>query len=325
MAELEDYISFVGFLIHYVESLQLHPQSPRVTEFLLPPALSAQPSCSSLNKQGAQAMTLILGGYSYGSLITTQLPPTEGMLRRFEKVSKGSAESEIRLRANNLATQWNKSVEMYREANHAKSPGPHESVKSSPRMMAVVMGGDESDSVSQRLSHEGRRSVDAVRRSINRTRKKLGSRQQSHSSEAAEDATAEEDRVEISIAPPQTCYLLVSPLLPPISTLATMFSSLHVSTSLCCEKKLMCNPTLAIYGGNDFFTSHKKLRKWVANLQVGSASHFQFREIVGAGHFWREDDSKSQIRACLRDWLLNVINLQNGTQERECLLSGEFG
>lgn len=169
--------------------------------------------------------------------------------------------------------------------------------------MAVTMGGHDSEPHSRRPSYEGRGSLDAVRRSMHRPRKKLGSRQHSYSSETADSAAVQADLGAMSIPLPKTCYLLISPLLPPISTLATMFSSLRLDRTPGYDDKFVCHPTLAIYGGDDFFTSQRKLARWAENLKVASESHFQFREIAGAGHFWRDDESASQLRKCVKDWV----------------------
>lgn len=42
-------------------------------------------------------MKLIIAGYSYGSLITTFLPPIEDILQRFARVNKGTAEAEVHI------------------------------------------------------------------------------------------------------------------------------------------------------------------------------------------------------------------------------------
>lgn len=42
-------------------------------------------------------MKLIIAGYSYGSLITTFLPPIEDILQRFARFNKGTAEAEVHI------------------------------------------------------------------------------------------------------------------------------------------------------------------------------------------------------------------------------------
>jgi len=225
-------------------------------------------------------MTLILSGYSYGSLIVTHLPPTSTILQRFETVSKGTAEAEIRLRAVSLAAQSNKDARLYREAQEAPR-GSHEKLRPSARMIAVAVGGDESEPGARRLSHESRRSMDSVRRSVERGRRKLF---RPHSSETSEEALLVESLLAVNIATPRTYHLLISPLLPPVSMFATFFSNpLKMIPST--EERLRSQPTLAIYGDKDFFTSQKKLRRWAESMKEKPRSRFQFLEIAGASHF----------------------------------------
>lgn len=135
---------------------------------------------------------------------------------------------------------------------------------------------------------------------MDRSRMKLGLRKHSQSHEVS-DSVAENLTSAIA-APPQTNYLLISPLMPPISSLAIMFSK-HLPRN---ETKLVENPTVALYGGEDFFTSQKKLRGWAEGLKAKPGSQFIFHEVAKAGHFWREDGSDSQMRSAIREWLKDI-------------------
>lgn len=148
---MEDYISFIGFFIHYIEGLRApRSQSPSPTTHgtELPLDRSAYETLLDKSVAGNHGVTLVIGGYSYGSLITTCLPAIGHILKRFETVVKGSAEAEIRLRAGSLSAQWNKESKYYHEAQVARKAGSQEKLRVSGRAMAVVMGGDESDPVS---------------------------------------------------------------------------------------------------------------------------------------------------------------------------------
>ena len=166
----------------------------------------------------------------------------------------------------------------------------------------------------------------------------------------------------------ETFYLLVSPLLGPIAAMATVFTShrpsfaslsslLHRrgkdsnhpqshpvgnspksdqedSAKADNQSNLTANPTLAIYGSDDFFTSAKRLRKWCAELS--QASHiphpnesraqsgpgrsensaesststsplFRHREVSGAGHFWREEGAMTELRRAVGGWIEDVV------------------
>ena len=247
-------------------------------------------------------MTLVLGGYSYGSLITTHLPPYEAILERFAHVNQGSVEAEIRLRASSLAVQWNRDAQMRCEITRGRSlkaPSAHGSSRSS---MSLAMGGEECEPGSRRTSRESRRSFVGVRRSLERSHIHIGRR---ISGEIPTLAETPRPLSPVQLKSPRICFLLVSPLLPPISSLATFFSNSSKSKSIekDVEQKLASHPTLAVYGNKDFFTSQKKLRVWALAVRRRPSSLFHFHEVPGAGHFWREDGAEDEMRRHVREWV----------------------
>jgi hypothetical protein len=108
-------------------------------------------------------------------------------------------------------------------------------------------------------------------------------------------------------------YLLVSPLLPPVSQLLTAFSALSVNvggkTSAQARPagrpadQLSAHQTLALFGDQDSFTSAGKLRRWSAEMGHRPQSGFRGCEIEGAGHFWRENGVETRARRALTEWL----------------------
>lgn len=169
--------------------------------------------------------------------------------------------------------------------------------------MAVAVGGEESEPGSRRASHEGRRSLDAVRRSMSKSRRKL---LRHHSSEVSEHTLVVESLVPVDIVLPQTHYLLISLLQPPISMFATMFSTLHSGHLTQREAKFLDHPTLVIYGDKDMFASQRRLRRWAESQKSKPHSLLQFHEIAGAGHFWREQGVGNQMRGYIREWLQHI-------------------
>ena len=277
--------------------------------------LSSIPSACELSSlpqsTNSGGIKLIIGGYSYGSLITTLLPSTEDILKRFAKVNKGTAEAEIRLRAVSLAAQWNKDALLYREAQQARKTKSHEILRVSAHAITVAVGGEESEQGSRRASHESRRSLDAVRRSMERSRKKL---LRQHSSETSEHKSVIESLVPVEIPPPQTYYLLISLLQPPVSMFVTMFSNLRLGHLPQSEEKFVNHPTLVIYGDKDFFASQKRLRKWAESQKSRPDSLFQFHEVAGAGHFWREERVATQMRGHIRQWTQDIAQIYPRTE-----------
>ena len=312
--EIDDYISFIGLFVHYLDALRLPELSePMPISADAPPPLSpirtGEPLTDPLGTPHDR-MTLILGGYSYGSLITTHLPPYEAMIERFAHVSQGTAEAEIRLRASSLAMQWNRDAQMHCELNRGRSLKAPSAHGSSPSSMALAMGGEECDPGTRRSSRDSRRSLDVVRRSLERSHIHIGRRISGEVPTLLETA---QTLSPVQLKSPRICFLLVSPLLPPISSLATFFSnsSKSRSTETDIDQTLANHPTLAIYGSRDFFTSQKKLRSWALSERRRPSSLFHFHEVFGAGHFWREHDAEEELRRHVRKW---VEGLKQGVE-----------
>ena len=294
--------------------------SQRTTSSTLCPIQSAlQRPGEDPNAGTDNGMILILGGYSYGSLVVGNLPSTETILSLFATVSKGTAEAEIRLRAMHLSNQWNAEAQQHSRRGRRSAQS---TLRASPH--SAVFGGEESEPGTRRASRESRRSMDIVRRSMDRSRTKLGIRR---SSSGFESPPSEVKVGQIDLDPPSTHYLLISPLLPPVSMFATMFSkaggfrnegvhqtnSATTTAASCAEDKFQKHPTLAIYGDKDLFTSHKKLRKWAERLMAHGDSRFTCREIKGAGHFWHEEGVDGQLRGCIRGWVVDIVGGQATT------------
>jgi pimeloyl-ACP methyl ester carboxylesterase len=270
-----------------------------------------------------QNVRLALAGYSYGSMIASHLPSVDFVLNMFRSPLSDSAEAEVCLRASNIAQLRNRDVQSRRRLE--QQAGGRTSLRASDpshgTSHAVLVGGYESESTSRRISRESsRQSFDVgVRQSLDRVRERFASRKSSSPQDApAETSTASE----VELVAPEVCYLLVSPLLPPIALFTTMFSTL----SFAAKKKpssastggapanrpeveLVLHPSYAVYGDRDTFTSQKKLRKWAEGLKQRPNSQFQFFEIDGAGHFWQENNAAERMRGSIEQWLgaINVL------------------
>jgi pimeloyl-ACP methyl ester carboxylesterase len=282
-------------------------QVPQVSKDMLSaplsPIQSAAPGQVTPTEGTGRRMLLVLGGYSYGSLITSNLPSTDEIASSFTSVDKGTTRAEIMLRAHHLTMQWNEDAKQnLRRSRRSLQATLHASPHS------TYYGGEESEPGSRRASRESRRSIDFIRRSSDRSHSKLSTRQ--YSSEAVSPSWDNDRHPHGELGQPVTCYLLISPLLPPVSMLATMFTKINGSRSENApdiEDKFQRHPTLAIYGDRDFFTSYKKLRRWAAQYTAEPDSLFTCREISGAGHFWHEDGADAQMRKAIRDWLREIL------------------
>lgn len=322
--ETNDYISFGGFLLHYLNNLQPPKLSSAPDQLHMKSETGPSPIQSSEETPAQshinvdEGMIIVLGGYSYGSLITTLLPTTDVILSRFANATKGGAVAEIISRAADLSDQWNKEARHDCEARRGRQLMMGQSVRASSHIMAE--GGEGCEHGNRKASGASRRSLDGLRRSLDVSEGKLSSRD---GSRGDDDLRFRKDGIlPGDIQLPNTSYLLISPLLPPVSTLATMFSnsgvtegpeeipsSQQLSTDTILKReKFLSNNTLAIYGDKDFFTSQRKLRRWAEHLAGESNSKFWFREISGAGHFWVEDGVEEQLRAAVREWVQNIVS-----------------
>lgn len=266
-----------------------------------------------------QPPVLILGGYSYGSMIAAHLPSPETVAGVFKEPKPDSAESEIQLRAKDLA----KDMKAY-FAMHA-APGTSFTVPKTPSQM----GGYESDAASRRVHRESsRRSIDGerVRKSVDKVRKKLSrdTRIQCPSPEMVVESTS--PTTESSPVVPLLAYVLVSPLLSTVAGFTTMFSKLKFipkggggSVSPTEDfHELVSHPCCCLYGTEDMFTSERKLRRWTEELAARSGPKFV---VVTAqtGHFWREADGVLRLRQGLAEWVHTLPSQlkQNHSQNAE--------
>lgn len=148
---------------------------------------------------------------------------------------------------------------------------------------------------------------------IGREARKIAAQSSRHLPSAKEDPDEQADQPALRAATTKISYLLVSPLLPPVSQLLTAFSALSVNvggkTSAQARSagrpadQLSAHRTLVLFGDHDTFTSARKLQRWSAEMGRMPQSQFRSYEIEGAGHFWREDGVESRARQVLQEWL----------------------
>jgi pimeloyl-ACP methyl ester carboxylesterase len=312
--ELGDYASLYGFMIHYLHGLMTgkswRPQNAKDQLSTVSSAAEADAS----HVQPRSHRRIVLAGYSYGSMIASHLPGVDRIMELFENAAESSAECEIQLRAVHLSSQTINSIETRQERVHGrkslKVPASHSNLGSEHSSSSVLVGGFESEAAEKRIGRESRRSLD-VRKSLDRVREKMHSR--GHRLPAGNDESDGDDaqaNTRCNVTVPQVCYLLISPVLPPVAVLATAFSTLSFQgrdkekyiASNDAGGELAKHPSLAVYGSRDFFTSVKKLRTWAQRLTQQSGSNFRQCEVNGAGHFWHETGVLEQMKECIREW-----------------------
>ncbi|KAF2751995.1 hypothetical protein M011DRAFT_454850 [Sporormia fimetaria CBS 119925] len=290
--EVNDYISFAAFFIHYLSYIRPHPAGNMDATLPRPDRPSAP--AKDVGTPSDQEYTIILGGYSHGSLIVQHLPPVPSMLQPFFSAPPGSAMEEIVTRARTLSHQTNAEYFTQSLARKDERCGRHENI------LSVVMGGEETSPDQRRSSREVTHSTEGRRSSELRS----ALRSMSHTKRNLETTpTSNPTPGERHIRMPRVRYLLISPLTGPLSFLAApglgpgFWPRALESTQL-----LGKYPSLVLYGERDSFSSASKLRAWATQLSGQPDSQLCHRDIPDAGHFWCEHGVEGQLRASLREW-----------------------
>lgn len=214
--ETDDYTSFIGLMVYLMHYLSIpesfyddfmpawdddepYSLSPIPSQALPPPQSPTSPRSRRRPILTTMAMPqsqplLLLAGYSYGALVTNQLPTLSSVISLFHAPQPGTAASEIVLRAKQLAKQQNEAfvytadVLKGKTAKTSSNTTPKlsrgrslqaESTLSSRKPSATAsirLGGEESDPDLRRASHDShnRRSLsfepERLRKSIDRVR-----------------------------------------------------------------------------------------------------------------------------------------------------------
>jgi alpha/beta superfamily hydrolase len=293
--ELDDYISFAALFMHYMSHLQPSPAPDAVfVPEQSPISPRAQSGINAVQPPAQETPIVILGGYSYGSLILRHLPPVPSILAPFSAPLPGSAADEILLRARKLSDRSNLEwLNLARDLERERRKPPR----------SEKLGGEETDPDKRRSSRDTRRSMDGGRSlDIGNRLRSLSHRRHDEAVFKAESAQTESLRIAITM--PEIRYLLISPLTAPISTLlAPALATKLLSRSTSSFPDVVAkHETLAVFGNQDVFSSSKRIREWIERMKGESGLRFHGVEVNGAGHFWHEEGSESELRAALRTW-----------------------
>jgi alpha/beta superfamily hydrolase len=335
-------MSFIGFMTyytHFLDPFQRQRVSPKI------PLPLDTPSSPQTSMEPPESPTFMMGGYSYGAMITANLPPLKDILSAFSAPGVGSTAAKIRSRAQELAEEQNtvlRSIMAAKiELNGDTSPR---------RSLGIRVGYSEPGD--HRRSHDSRHSLhldeaeELIRKGVHDllAKTKLGGKSGKSSPIEprirGQDGADEEKYLPAvsGLVTPRVAYLLVSPLQGVITNLATMnFKSSSVAgffakkakpsegteaskgidTEITVEEsKLVEFPTLAVYGEQDGFISVKKMRDWTRRLQDSPRTHFTAHEIAVAGHFWVEErvayDMRDLVGGFASDLIAETKPLLNG-------------
>ena len=300
--EKDDYMAFAGFMIYYLHYLGLSVDD-------------------TIGQKTSRPFDLLLAGYSYASLIVSKLPPMETIVQRFEAAERGTAAAEIMMRAQRLARETRESAETQRTSTDVRGRQSAMAESTSPtsprtRPSPVVVGGEETDASERRRSRDTRRSASVVREVPRRIKAHIRHHSDGHRSSKAEIAAPVHTNTQaaspVQSTPPKVSvsYLLVSPVLPPLSH--TLVSPSSVSALLSTSKGAFDKdtgvgalqyPSMIVFGSTDGFTSAKRLKVLCTKLESQASGNLHWAEIDGAGHFWREDNAMRQLTHRVSGWV----------------------
>lgn len=258
---------------------------------------------------GQASLELLLAGYSFASLVLCRLPAVFAILSRFKSAENGTAATEIFLRARTLAIQHRKTIATRLQRGRRPSSTSPSKPAHWRNPSHVILGGEESDLASSRRRHsrgDSRGSCEAIRelpRTIKsrmhrprsgqfhlRTSSDREQEQQHNTISSEPQKQTHQQQLQQQRQPISIRYLLISPVLIPLSTTlvppgipfisATSTATAGGgSTSLETEEKSTAAgvfslqyPTLIAFGSSDTFTSSKKLCQWAERLAKDSAA-----------------------------------------------------
>ncbi|KAK3647591.1 hypothetical protein LTR56_003265 [Elasticomyces elasticus] len=326
-SEVDDYSSVVGFIIHYLQ--QWRHLFEDASSDVLSPIVSADERNGDVPASARKKpLSLLLGGYSYGSLILARIPSVRTIQQRFEPAVVGTAVAEIVLRARTLAHQTYQAAKDTEELQYASpqelSPTEDTSLSPTKRTIGspVTMGGEETDSSDRRRSRDSRRSVDIIRKSVDIPRRmkahmrhSSGSGKQRHHQRSSDEVMAYQisDQVVMGSMPEvEVHYLVISPVVLPFSTalcppgppVPQPFGR-KIAADAHAGDLFLKHPTLAIFGTKDGFTPVRRLRAW-AEKQSPQAVGFEWEPIESAGHFWHEEGVMRALQERIKTWVATL-------------------
>ncbi|KAL9007649.1 MAG: hypothetical protein Q9173_007133 [Seirophora scorigena] len=278
-AELQDYVSFVGFFMYYLSNVYPPVEGSASFDnyFPLQPILSGVPTIRP-------PAHLILAGYSYA------------MLHRFFRVLKTSTEAEIRLRAAKLAAVTHIDV---------LSRPPIASREVIGRSTGKGREQSRDNGTLDRVPTDWTMEKEAHTRHLQTPFERKETKNSWPDREMGFSPSEEDFIPQIHVPTPKTHYLLISLLLEPLAAFCTGFRKLGRldmgGDSL--DEKFSHNATLVVHGKKDRLTPMTKIEKWADWRMANSAVRFQIVGVANSGHFWRNEKPIKALKMAIRIWV----------------------
>lgn len=242
----------------------------------------------------------------------------------FRETQTSTWVSDIFKRAKELALETNTSLSNQVDTR-GRLPDPlirRQHKRQSSSQHSIVYGGSDSPSPADRHStdfmHKGMEVPARIKHAMHRNHKHSSPSTTKLSRDSSERTISTGNVPTLESLPHVlTHYLLISPLLPPLSNLLSL-STLNLMFWRHADHaahNLVRHPTLVIFGTKDVFTSSDKLDNWCKKMSASSSqaagldgqSCFKWTKVDGAGHFWREHGVEAQLTDSLREWIHGVL------------------
>ena len=308
---MQDYASFVGFFIDFLSMVGVLVRGADST--LQMPKLSPVISGVPLTTHTAH---LILAGYSYGSYLTQKLSNTPHVFNR-SKIIEGGAQSEIRMRAVDLATVYNFDTKTNSDKFALSAETRVQRPRSNRPLVSTEMG------KVRPARSAGEIKVQWSTGTLPSEQLKIDEITPKSDSEKAEKRANAWDALQtvypkrkwwmrgwalppgeenfymqLDIPTPTIHYLIISPLVGLIASFFNTFFWLKDAKG----DKLLGNNTLVIHGAKDGLVSTKRLRPLCYKRYQEAKGKFKYVQIEEAGHFWNKRAANQQMRAEVRHW-----------------------
>ncbi|KAL9610168.1 MAG: hypothetical protein Q9167_005122 [Letrouitia subvulpina] len=302
-AELVDYSTFIGFFYYFLT--ELYPSTHEEPRQGAENQSSSRPSVITARAPFAKSsvIPLIIAGYSYGALIAISLPPISTVLAQLTFAVKGTIEAELRLRALDLANQYKRDVQLYEIVQQS-----HLQDNNIPLNSLDLSAPEEIGAGASSRNEEASNGITEDDQTHRSTKKSVRWTQEAEE-RVEKPSLADLQVLKVTDLPtPVTYYLLISPLVPPVSTFVTMGKRLYRNQSHIVHK-LLYNTSVVILGSKDFFTSEKNFVKWCGKIRLdrGDKEGLQklgYEYVEGAGHFWKEEGKEDLLMQVVREFVL---------------------
>lgn len=278
------------------------------------PLPSASQTPSPVSDSHSNEVVLLLGGYSYGYLIMSRLPPMSEILDRFEAAPHGTTVAEIILRAYRLSKDSRSTLEAQKAMFQPRGRRLTPADATKPRLHAspVVVGGEETPPKDRRHSRETSRGSNIIHRGVEvplRIKARIRRRSSGVRPTTKGDRMRSEESIHSGNTTPvpgvRVMYLLISPVLPPLAhTLVppASWTGLKGGVDKSTGVGTMTCQTLAVWGSIDSFTSNRRLKAWAERMSKAGSDTFEWTAFEGAGHFWRENGTMKLMTERIGSW-----------------------